>query len=110
VAVHEFVNESVRYLLAFLKGKELNYFEAMPVPFLIPRAFDGDFCNELGDTFAQGFIYILVVLSVFRQQGDTQQSKYGIIVVVVWLHVAYLLASDDPAVQLFDPLREELIV
>ena len=30
--------------------------------------------------------------------------------IVVWVHVAYLLASDDPAVQLFDPLGEELVV
>ena len=30
--------------------------------------------------------------------------------IVIWVHIANLLASDDPAVQLFDPLREELVV
>ena len=30
--------------------------------------------------------------------------------IVVWVHVANLLASDDPAVKLFDPLRKELVV
>ena len=108
--MHEFVYEAVRCLLAFLEGEQLDYFKAMPIPFLLPRAFDGDFCNELGHTFAQGFIYIRIVLSIFRKQGHTQQGKYGIIVVVVWVHISYLLASDDPAVKLFDPLRKELVV
>ena len=73
--MHEFVNEGVRCLLAFLKGEQLDYFQAMPVPFLLLRAFYGNFCNEVGDTFAQGFIYIRIFLSVFRQQRDTQQGK-----------------------------------
>ena len=29
--------------------------------------------------------------------------------IVVWVHIAYLLASNDSAVQLFDPQREELV-
>ena len=30
--------------------------------------------------------------------------------IVVWVYIANLLASDDPAVQLLDPLRKELVV
>jgi hypothetical protein len=71
VTVHEFVNKSVRCLLAFLKGEQLNYFQAMPVPLLLPRAFDGDFCYELSYTISYGFFCIRIVLPILREQGHT---------------------------------------
>ena len=43
----------------------------MPVPLLLPRAFDGDFCYELSYAIAHGFFCIRIVLPILREQGHT---------------------------------------